>query len=185
MNPEYKNLDALLDKALTEYGVPVPRAGLENRILANLRIEQERRIRVRRCWTLGSAFALVAVVGAIWIASPAHVPRSPGGTSTVRATDRVESPAFSNRERTGTMQLGTANVHRRSAQRRLLTESAHNFQPKLSEFPAPRPLSEQERLLLAFIKAAPNPEVLAVMSQASNSSNLQIMDLEIPPLGNE
>jgi hypothetical protein len=103
----------------------------------------------------------------------------------VRVTERVDSPAYSNHERTTTIQLRAGKARRRTAQRRLLTGFAHTIQPKLSEFPSPRPLSEQERLLLAFIKAAPKTEVLAATSRANNSGNLQIMDLEIPPLGNE
>ena len=51
--------DELLDKALEEFGRTEPRAGLESRVLANLRIEQERLTRARRWWgALGSRFAL-------------------------------------------------------------------------------------------------------------------------------
>ena len=184
MNPEDRKLDALLDKALTEYGVADPRAGLENRVLANLRIEREQQSQVRRWWALGSAFAMVTVAGAIWIGFR-HLPSTSSETTNVRVTERVGSPASSSHERISSVQAGTGKVHRRTAERRLPAKSGQTFQPKLSEFSSSRPLSEQERLVLAYVKVAPRSEVLAAVARAHDSSDLQIEDLEIAPLAND
>jgi hypothetical protein len=126
----------------------------------------------------------VTVAGVIWIGFR-HLPSTSSETTNVRVTERVGWPASSSHERISSVQAGTGNVHRRTAERRLLAKSGQTFQPRLSEFSSSRPLSEQERLVLAYVKVAPTSEVLAAVARAHDSSDLQIEDLEIAPLAND
>ena len=61
MDKEQGELDSALDAALAKYAAVEPRAGLEDRVLANLRIEQAR-MPVRAWWRWSVAGALAAVV---------------------------------------------------------------------------------------------------------------------------
>src|SRR5678816_2119418 len=62
-NQANDELDRALDAALAKYAAVVPRAGLEERVLANLRIEQSREATHGWWrWTLAAALAIVVVV---------------------------------------------------------------------------------------------------------------------------
>ena len=55
--------------------------------------------------------------------------------------------------------------------------------PKLEQFPSARPLSKQEKLMLAYVQQTPKEELLAVATkQQQEISNLHIEKLVIPPL---
>jgi hypothetical protein len=54
--------------------------------------------------------------------------------------------------------------------------------PKLDQFPSARPLSDQVELLLEYVNATPRDEIIAVVARAKDTSDLQVRDLEIPPL---
>jgi hypothetical protein len=43
-------------------------------------------------------------------------------------------------------------------------------------------LSDQEKLLLAYMTTAPDSEVIATVARAENASDLRINDLQISPL---
>jgi hypothetical protein len=184
-NHEHPSLDGLLDEALKEYSNAEPRSGLGNRIMSNLRIEQDRQSRMRRWWTLGSALAMVGVAGAIWAGFSRYPSSTSTATSNVPLTERLATPASPNRERTPAMHVAARKSHGPAAARRVVAKSERSVRPRLSAFPSSRPLSEQEKLLLAYIRVAPTPEILAAVAQASDSSDLQIRDLEIPALGND
>jgi hypothetical protein len=52
----------------------------------------------------------------------------------------------------------------------------------LRQFPSARPLSAQEKLLLAYLSTAPDSELIAILARAEDASDLRISDLQIPPL---
>src|SRR5579864_2075919 len=65
-NGEQDQLDRMLDAALAKYAVAEPRAGLEERVLANLRAEQARD--ADHAWARWSAIAVVAAVVVVMLA---------------------------------------------------------------------------------------------------------------------
>ena len=65
----------------------------------------------------------------------------------------------------------------------------HSFEaaaaPKLDRFPSSQPLSEQERLLLAYLKETPKEEVMLAIVKTKSNEDLRVKDLEIQSLKNE
>jgi hypothetical protein len=75
-NNKNRFLDGVLDKALEEFGNGEPRTGLENRVLANLRTEQERTAtKSGWWWAVASAVAATAVIGALWLGNHPGIPK--------------------------------------------------------------------------------------------------------------
>lgn len=181
-----KQIDDMLDSLLANYSSAEPRPGLETRILANLKLENPRDAEGREAgrgwWGLkwiwvGAALAAL-IVGGVLINGKRHVAPPP---STVVKTVQpavqqriiqqpsvkqptvqeplVESslpkigakPAIHHRHKTlvpGAQQNATLAVGQRPA-----------------NFPTPFPLSEQERLMLAYLNNRPHQEVIAQMQR--------------------
>jgi hypothetical protein len=56
---------------------------------------------------------------------------------------------------------------------------------KLDHFPSSQPLSEQEKLLLAYLNQTPKEEVMLLATvKAKSNEDLQVKNLEIQSLGN-
>jgi len=143
-------LDRALDAALAKSAAVEPRAGLEERILVRLRTEQTRV--VDRAWW---PWALAGALAAIVVLSAALASRS-GLSHPVVATHpgvTTESPSTS----------GTAvpdphpdpTLPRPASVRRTVQRPAHPTvavaaNPRLDQFPSPRPLSEQEEMLAGY-----------------------------------
>lgn len=183
-----------LDTALKHYGKVEPRAGLENRILANLGTERERLRAQRWLWWLAPA----AVAGlALVIGTATLLVRRQNVLAPASVATRVASPTANQRaDETGMASIGSSGgvpkgsslrAGRTSRKREAAAPATaetmpHQGLPRLEQFPSPRPLSSQEELLLAFVKQAPTEEVVMAADKAKNAGVLQIDDLEIAPL---
>lgn len=55
-------------------------------------------------------------------------------------------------------------------------------EPRLEQFPSPRPLSTQDKLLLLYLRETPQEEVLSAASSAESLDDLQIKDLTVAPM---
>lgn len=169
--------DDLLDGALKRYGGVEPRAGLETRVMANLAIAQSR-APGRRRWLLGFAIAACACtalfIGVMSLRRPSrHVIDTAGEQTT---------PDVGTRSSVGTAAAKTAELptsrsprrHRRSEPR---SEARANplasASPRLSQFPAPRPLSEQERMLKAYVDEFPEEAALVAKEQAEREKEVE------------
>jgi hypothetical protein len=145
---EDAGLDRALDVALAKYAAVEPRAGLEDRILANLRAQQTQAApRFWWRWGLTGALAALLVVGAT-IAWRSSRPAPP-----VAHRPPVEAPAPTRRETQVTTgnHGATVHPHRRNV---LASRSIHAtvaVVPKLDVFPSPQPLTEQEKLLASYV----------------------------------
>lgn len=153
--------DTALDAALAKYAAVEPRAGLEDRILANLRANQEH-VRNRSWWRWSVAGALAAVVfvalALAWRSfkpspvavenhsSEAQIGKYPPMKAAVDERNAVRVPATSQ----------TVRV----VARRQHPSATASTQPKLDQFPSPRPLGEQERLLQNYVAEHPQHAVL-------------------------
>jgi len=192
MEPKEK-LDQWLDQALSEYGNVAPRQGLENRILTNLQMAQDRRFQ-QRWWAWAAIPIAAAAIAVIWLSSTSILRRSVPDQGATRATSSntvVPPPnrTIAHRDAPAPVPANarTVSAHKRAS--RPLSANARSL-PKPEQFPSPRPLSEQEELLAAYVSTTPVKEVVNPAKTAKDLgrlqiSNLQVGGLETPALDSE
>ena len=185
MDANNKNglVDGVLDEALDEFGSGEPRSGLENRVLASLLIERQRIAeRHRWWWALGSAIAAATLAGAIWLGNAPGMPKDLVKVS--RESKKSKEIGALKVEQASRPQMPplTSNANIGREQRRLISRTRPATLSRLRQFPSARPLSPQEKLLLAYVSTAPDSELIAILARAEDASDLRISDLQIPPL---
>jgi hypothetical protein len=158
-----RRLEEMLDAMLNDYSGERPRPGLETRVLATLREqsrqEQDRAPLWRWLWGGAAAMALVAVVLAVYIAR-LQAPPAPPAVSRVMKPPPVATPTVS-RDRADR----TADVRRVRHQQ--AQEPVTALTPPLAMaarqevFPSPVPLTDQEKLLLRYLRHTSQEEVVA------------------------
>jgi hypothetical protein len=161
------DLDRMLDSALAKYAAVEPRMGLEERVLANLRAKPGTD-RVWWRWRLAIA-AMAVVIVAVTVALRYSKPSQPLVKNPPSIT--VPDPQ---RHETKKPETQVANRHENTAPSRKPTRHAveHSTQPeavavaypKLDQFPSPRPLSEQEKILASYITL--DPQRAALVAEA-------------------
>jgi hypothetical protein len=133
-----------LDAALKQYGEAEPRPGLENRILANLQAERAR-LTLRPWWWRPAA---VAVTITVFTAGTWLLRRSPdvikGQFQISRLSLPVTKIASANRP------YAAPRPPRRSRSENPIAQPSSI--PRLEQFPAPAPLSEQEEMLAQYVR---------------------------------
>ena len=156
------DLDRVLDAVLAKCASAEPRAGLEERILANLRTaDTPTGAHVWWNWRTATVLAVVLVIAAAlgW-----QWNRASGPPIVVHRPEVKEAPIVprvANRETSPAPQ--TKGPRRRTVRTRAQQEIAVAG-PKLDVFPSPLPLSEQERILASYI--AEDPEHAALVAEA-------------------
>ena len=171
-----KFVDKVLDQALANYGQAEPRLGLEGRVLARLEVETKSPARVWWKWSWAPAAAALLIAGGLYISRP-KLPATPGVAEKpappVTTTAKSAPPPVV----TTTAQ---AKVHVRPSPRTAPTVvTAAAKQP---QFPAAARLSEQDRLLLAFVRLHPQAAAQQAQAAARPPAEIKIDPLEIPPL---
>jgi hypothetical protein len=173
-------LDRALDAALAKYARVEPRAGLEDRILSNLRAEPAR-AHDRSWWLLGFAIAAAAVVlVAIGLVSRSAKHSQPlVQRPTITAPQNVQAQSSPAKTASALLpangSIARAQPHPQPSKLDLAPpkdtepDGAETVadNPKLDKFPSPRPLSEQEKLLLEYLQQ--NPEEAAMIAQAQTA----------------
>lgn len=142
-------LDRLLDQALRQYAAVQPREGLEHRVLSRLRSEDARRASPS-WWQWGiTAAGLAALPVIIAIAlrpssRPAH---------TVAIQPAISAPQVNNQSALHSSgkseQSAAIKQPRRALNRAAVAQVAEP--PKLDQFPSPQPLTQQEKMLAAYV----------------------------------
>jgi len=165
-----KRLDDLLDSALSGYSAVEPRPGLETRILA--RIQDSAAQSRTRWWSARWLVAgAVATVVAVLVLSILFL-RPTQGVQRVRVTPHAPS---SNQAQTGSKPQHSAVEHDRLPKREAVARKERYAGPQQrqmlaqrdrpSVFPTPTGLSEQEKLMLAYIAQTPKEEVIAQLQR--------------------
>jgi hypothetical protein len=160
-------VDALLDASLRRYVHDEPRPGLEGRILAGVRPrQQDERRRKSLFWIVGmaTAAAVVVMLAMSWShrrARPApitaNVPAIVSSPTVAKIIPPVQEP------------MRHKTVHH-------AMPSRADSRPQ--QFPTPRPLSEQEKLLVEYAELIKNSPGAIKPDVDQDSQG----DLEIPPL---
>jgi hypothetical protein len=180
-----EELDRVLDKALAKYAAAAPRAGLEERVLATVRAERAR-VPDRAWWRWSVMAALAAmVIVAVTLAWKSDRPPHPVvANRPATATPAAKAPA------TQAGSKGKANpVHLRergatqTAARRPRSGVVMAGNPKLDQFPSPRPLSEQEKLLQSYVAEYPERAVLIARARTEALRQDQLEEMNGFPSG--
>ncbi len=160
-------VDELLDASLRRYVQDEPRPGLEGRILAGVRSKQQaERRRESLFWIVGMATA--AAVVAMLVMGRTHRQTAPASI-TAKASAIASSPTVA--KIVPPVQQPTLRLRAHRAMR-------SRVDPRPQQFPTPRPLSEQEKLLVEYVEAISNSSIPALETATEDTGK----DLEIPPL---
>jgi hypothetical protein len=176
------NFHRKLESALANYAKVEPRRGLEERVLVNLRAQRERDVTPNwRRWPVVVAGAAVAILAAIalW-----HGARTTGVTRSVTVTrpqEMVSAPVASTATVLGEINSRSQTPKLKERQMPRTYASAVRMPvgdaPKLDQFPAPEPLSEQEKMLMQYVADDPGEaqlvaEVIALAEQQELNGEL-------------
>jgi hypothetical protein len=168
-------LDRELDAALANYAAAEPREGIEERILANLRAERNHAFVRSWGWPAMGALAAGVVVFVLLLAVRFGKPRS-NVTAHVGAQlfpvvtpPAVAPPAESHTA--GNKRPGGVSPAPRKKSMSVAHPRPHSREdenasaPKLDVFPSPQPLSEQEKMLAAYVAQHERQAVLIAQAR--------------------
>lgn len=164
-----RDVDRELEAALAKYAAVEPCAGLEQRVLASLRAHRERKAvwGWRRPAPALATLAAVAVVATLlgWrVHTRANVGvfHLPADRATVSGDVRAAVGESGVVGRSGE-KLAVEQAPKRGLGRHTVASTPLS---KLEQFPAPEPLSEQEKLLIQFVEQNPREAELLADAQA-------------------
>jgi hypothetical protein len=171
-----QTLDRELDTALAKYATVEVRPGMEDRILANLRAAGEHApARWRWPWTIRWSVAAVAVaatvlliVGLAWRSGARPAPA---------IAQRQGTPLDAQSATPQSKSIRLPAPVTRPVVRRIVATAA----PKLEQFPSPQPLSEQEKLLAAYVDDYPDRAVLLARARIEALRRDQIEETQPLP----
>jgi hypothetical protein len=154
-----------LDAAFKRYGEAEPRPGLEGRVLANLRAAADGR-RGRRVWwpAVAAIAALLMVAGATFWASHRGEARKEVTANRGPAVFQVHQSKPNSVA--GVIVVPAPHEQRKLARRKEAARLKEAVEPKLDQFPSPRPLSKQEEMLARYVRERPQEARLVAQAQA-------------------
>jgi hypothetical protein len=164
---EKRFVNDLLEASLRKFAGVEPRSGLENRILAGVRARQQD-ARRRTVWAWAAAMAcVVAIVGFVALR---------GGHRQPAPQPVIAKYPTSNHAPIVATTVPPMNFPRPQRTQHHPQPRAVDWRPQ--QFPTPRPLSEQEKLLLLYVQALND----SVKPSAPNVQHDPKVELAIPPL---
>jgi hypothetical protein len=178
---KHDEFDDVLDAALAKYAAAEPRAGLDERVLANLRAERAR-VTERACWR----WSIVAPLAAIVIVALALAWKSgkqsqivaqhhPSTTTQAPKEPTKQTASNSMRDLIPSPERGRMpRTNARGSRLKVVVANSPNLdQPKLDQFPSPRPLSEGERLLVRYVQNFPQEAEVIAKEQAEFDQEME------------
>ncbi|MGA2986146.1 MAG: hypothetical protein ABSG32_20260 [Terriglobia bacterium] len=160
-------VEKLIDASLRHYTGAEPRSGLEDRVLAGVRARQKA-ARRRKAWAWAMGVAAVAAMLTLLVIQWQHQQPAPSPV-TAKASANLSAPALARIA----PPVPPPMPHR---PRRPAAPSRVDTRPQ--QFPTPRPLSEQEKLLVVYAQLLKNSSGAAV----PKADQVPERDLEIPPI---
>ena len=172
-NDKTQVVDRWLDEALRQYAQIARCEGLENRVLANLRT---RRDTSAYDWRWMPVFVGVIVIASLAIFWPKQ-PSQP-----VTKTAEVLPPPLQATKPVSQIVPKIPSNPQRHFAVEPAQASTNLAAPKLDQFPSPRPLSQQEELLLAYVRQVPREDLKLNLRTDIQVEPLSVKNLDIPPL---
>jgi hypothetical protein len=180
--------DREFEAALAKYAAVEPRAGLEDRILANLQAESRRSPRSvwgiwNIAWVVVGIAAVVAVVAALMLRT--NIRQVPE----ITVLPATEAPSA----KQSRPQVATARANHAPAPAPVVAMPAHGVKkrersttvagafPRLDQFPSPRPLSNEERLLVRYVQKFPEAAVTIARAQTESEIEIERLISNQPP----
>jgi hypothetical protein len=162
-------MDRWLDDALAQNGKAEPRPGLEGRVLARLAEARRESSRMRRWWS-ALAFTAAAILALVMVWRQRTEPSRTKPIANVATTQRADEHAAGNtrlpdKNANAARENHPLAIARNSSNLRALAVAAMQNAPKLEQFPAPQPLSEQEQLLARYVQEFPQKAALMARAQ--------------------
>jgi hypothetical protein len=159
-----RQMDEMLDSLLAAYSSMEPRPGLETRILASLRDAPSREAsptpwNFKWLWA-GAAIAAAIIVGVALLVghrndkAPVVVQKSP-------APVQPQSPQMQHNTPQIMPEIATHPRRHGATAPPATQNSGLALGQRPANFPTPTPLSEQERLMLAYLANTPHEEIIA------------------------
>jgi len=181
-------VDELLEASLKQYRSEEPRLGLEMRILAGVRTREAAARRRRLVWAMALCAGMLAAIGLVL--HSAHAPSRHPAASAAAGAQRAPLQAAKPPASPGSSDpriWSPRLVHGPKAKPQTPKPGVHAAK-RPEQFPTPMPLTEQEKLLLAYLNGASKPDALAKDDKGGAPitdlvvSTIQIAPLEIKPL---
>lgn len=160
-------VDELLAASLAHYGSEEPRPGLEARILANVRARE--RASRGRAWAWGLAASATLLILVLVLHIREHLPRPA----------LIPPPAAANHPQPSPTAAGTKPPELRASPRK--TRIARVAQPWPDQFPSPTPITEEEKLLVAYVRETPK-SALSSAAKEQTAEEVEIPDLTVAAL---
>ena len=186
-----RDIEGELDAALARYAAVEPRGGFEQRVLSNLR--EQPPVATRFSWArwvaaglaaaslaallilIGERHATVVNVKPVTVQDESAKASAPSYGITASTNFSIESAQAQSQRR-----LTTESVKR--TRKKQVAQTNAEAAPKLAQFPAPAPLTEQEKLLIQFVQYDPAGAALFAEVRAKE---LQRASDEMQPSVNE
>jgi len=170
-------VDDLLEASLKQYHGEEPRLGFEMRILAGVRSRQGAARRRWLAWAMALCAGMLAAVGLVW-----HSARAPHRQPVTSASGAQKAPLQAAKP----SPIPGSTDSRFGSPRLVHGPKQKPTRPARPEqFPTPMPLTEQEKLLLAYVANAGKPDLLAETNHAEvamDIPSIKVAPLEIQPL---
>ncbi len=160
--------ERLLDQALQQYSAAEPRPGLEARILQDLANRRPQPwysvfATPRFIWPLAATAALLAIVLGTWqyrkpAPHPSEVAQTPAPAAAPASSETKSPIAVS-------PTVSPVATRRHTPHAPQLARQSPPELPRREQFPSVAPLSDQELLLLTYLRTTPKEEVLLAVAQ--------------------
>jgi hypothetical protein len=150
--------EKLIDAHLEEPNTIEPWLGFESRMVAQVADQTATRKSPALWMVWASAAVATTIIAIVFFARPA--PQKPAHVETAKANKPAQPPQTATVPHVG---RGPVVATRRSARRQERHEAFAAARDVRQEvFPAPSPLSEQERMAFAYLRGTPRSEVVAM-----------------------
>jgi hypothetical protein len=177
-------LDRELDAALAKFAAVEARAGLEERVLANLRAEG--RHAAQRSWwqwptVAALAMVIVAAISLAWRSSkPERHITTQRPPATAQTDEHAGMQVTNNRERLSIQPHDAGSARQLKPQAVNYPATAIAAAPKLDQFPSPQPLSEQEKMLADYVAEHHQQAILVARARMAELKKDLAEEMEAP-----